>query len=378
MSAKKILAASIAATIATASMFGSVMAEDATEAGQTAVVDIPDFTYGLSIWGTSDPHGYGVDKGCSWLQQVGGTFVEDFGAMDADSQVASCEKLINAGCDFIVFCAYSGESIVPSIATLCQDNEVYFAIWDTTITDEGIQALLDANPYYCGTTNEDGYTGGYNEVKTLSDQGADDFVFIKYADGVATCDDRLKGAEAAVDEFGLKEDYVMTLTSTDDIKKGVQDALTNYPDVNAVVALGGSTSYMAPMQEAIKAVDREGEIKTASFDFYDAMPDDLESGAASVVTGGHICTGFYSALMCLSRIMGTPVNPDNDQIIIPYITCSSADMMDDYNTYVVGDTAPYSAKDIQTLLGSDFDALQKYADNWSVDNAKNGTLMDIQ
>ena len=339
-----------------------------TGSGSGATTDVPEFKAGLSIWGTSDSHGRGVSTAASWIESLGGKLIIDTGAFDADAQIASVENLINSGVDFLTFCAYTGESIIPAIASKCQEAGVYFAMWDTTVTDSTIQAALDANPYYCGTTNEDQYTAGYNGVSELAKQGAKEFALIKYAVGVATCDDREKGAAAAIKDLGLKLSY--TLVAPEDVVKGVQDVLTNYKSIDAIFALGGSATYVTPSIQAIDAVGRTGKVKTAGFDFSDTMGDELTSKKASLFIGGHVCTSYYAEIMALSAWMGKPVNPEKKQLTINYLYITDTNGISDYQKYVI-DNAPYSNEDMLKHLNSkSFDELQGYAAAFTIENIK--------
>ena len=53
------------------------------------------------------------------------------------------------------------------ISQLCQKSKVYFVIWDTTVKDPDIKAMLEANPYFVGTTNEDQITAGYDSCAAV-------------------------------------------------------------------------------------------------------------------------------------------------------------------------------------------------------------------
>src|SRR5699024_2263818 len=110
--------------------------------------EIPDFKLGFSVWATSDSHGRYVTQAAEWCKDLGGEVVLDVAGMTPEGQIASAENLIQAGCNAITFCAYTGESIIPKISQLCKENEVYFAIWDTTVTDDLIREMLDDNPYF--------------------------------------------------------------------------------------------------------------------------------------------------------------------------------------------------------------------------------------
>ncbi len=350
------------ATAASTADNSSSTAEATTTTGGDA------FKMGLSIWGTSDNHGRYVAQAAQWCEALGGTVVVDVAqGFTIEAQITSIENLIQSGVNMLTFCAYAGESSIPKISQLCQENQVYFAIWDTTITDPEIQAMVDANPYYCGNTNEDQEAAGYLEVKTLADKGAKNFVLFKYAVGVATCDEREAGALKAIEELGLNNVY--TIVAPDDAKKAVQDVLTNYPEVDAIVALGSTASYVTPAIQAIDAVGRKGQVYTAGIDFSDTMGSEIANGDLTMVLGGHIVTSHFANLMCISAFRGNPINPDKKQLVIPYLSITSQEDIDNYNKYITGDTPPYTKEEMEDCItDKTFDQFQEIVSQYSIED----------
>lgn len=367
---KKVLAVFLAVVLSLSTLAGCGKSTGGTAAATGSATgnskDLGSFKIGLSIWGTSDAHGSGVSKAVGWFKNLGGSVVTDIAGttLDADSQVASVEHLINAGCDMITVCAYSGQSVIAKISQMCKQNKVYWSLWDTTVTDAKIQSIVAADPYYCGSTNEDGVQAGYDAVKTLAKQGSKNFLLIKYAVGVATCDDREKGATKAIEELGLKKVY--TVVAPSDVSKAVQDALTNYPQTDAIVALGSCAMYLTPAIQGIKAVGKTGKIKTAGFDFYDAMKEDITAQKTSLVIGGHVSTAYFSGLLALSAWHGKAINPSKKQIKIPYLYITSTENIDQFNKYVMGNTSPYTKDEMTKALNGSFDELQATASKWSI------------
>ena len=72
---------------------------------------------------------------------------------DAESQLASAENLVSAGCEGLLFLPISDNS-VSLISDYCQQNEIYFQMMNRDISDENIKAATQANPYYVGTSFE--------------------------------------------------------------------------------------------------------------------------------------------------------------------------------------------------------------------------------
>lgn len=274
--------------------------------GETSSVpakdEVPSFKAGLIVWGTSDSHGRYLSESFAWLENLGGEVLFDTGALTPEGMITSAENLIQAGCDIIVFCTYVGESIVPTISNLCKDNGVYWAMWDTTVSDD-IQTMINENPYFCGTTNENQVDAGYRATKYMIEAGASDFILLKYGVGIPTCDLREEGAIAAIEEAGAHVTY--TLMAPEDTKKAVQDVLISNPEANAFLSLGAAQTYCTPAIQAIASVGRKGEVQVGGFDFGDDMAKQIEDGDMSIVIGGHVTTAFFSAIMCLNEFWGS-------------------------------------------------------------------------
>lgn len=353
----------------------------ATKADETTVSDttkapstepggettIKPFKLGFSVWATSDNHGRYVSQAAEWCEALGGEVIVDVAGVTPEGQIASIENLIQSGADIVTFCAYTGESVIPKISQLCEENGVYFAIWDTTITDPQIQEMVEKNPYFCGTTNEDQVKAGYEAVEVLAEKGAKNFVLIKYAVGVATCDDRETGAVQAIKDLGLNNVY--TIVAPEDPKKAVQDVLTNYPEVDAIIALGSTANYITPAIQAIDAVGKKGKVFTSGFDFSDTMSDEIAAGDLSLVFGGHVITTHFANLMCISAFSGNPINPDKAQLTIPYLKVTSTENIQDYNQYIVGDTPPYTADEmLDSISNKSFADFQDIVNEYSVED----------
>jgi len=73
--------------------------------------------------------------------------------------------------------------------------------------------------------------------------------------------------------------------------------------------------------------------------------------------------------MCISAFAGAPVNPDKELLIIPYLTVTSQEDIDNYNQYIVGDTAPYTAEEmLDCITGKSFEEFQAIASAYSIDD----------
>jgi len=347
-----------------------VMAVIGTAGAQGAGKKAVPFKFGFSIWGTSDGHGRYVTEATKWaVKAMGGDLVIDTGALSPDAQITSIENLIQAGCKIVSFCAYTGDACIPKIAQLCKDNGVYFVIWDTDITDPKVKQIVEANPYYVGNTNEDQFSTGYDGVAQLAKLGVKNLVLVKYGIGVATCDDREKGALKAAQEKGIKIAY--TIIAPEDAKKAMQDVLVSHPEVDGLFVLGGTESYLSPMNSAIAAAGKSGKVRIASIDFSDAMKGMFASKSLDLIYGGHIVTSTFAALMAVNAYYKTPLSAKPYKVHIPYLKLTSSAESEAYYSLVVGSVPPYNADELKKFVkyyndGLTLDSFQKMVSQYSI------------
>jgi hypothetical protein len=343
----------------------------ATEAASATTVAatgaVKPFKYGFISWGTADEHGRTLNAAVKWaVDAAGGEFVMDGSAISAETTIAAAENLIQSGCNIISFCTYAGEATVAQISKLADENGVYWTMWDTTIADPDIQALIAADPYYVGNTNEDQYQAGYDMMKYMIEQGAKKFIVFKYGVNIQTCDDRVKGAEAAAKEGGAEILY--TVVAPDDYKKAMQDALTAYPDADAVL-LAGTGSNSPSIAQAFKDAGKE-KFYIGAFDYFDQMGDMLKDGTLTIIDGGHMVTGTFSALMGINAYFGTPLSNDKISVTIPYLTLKSYDDYQAYKQYA-SEGAAYTSAEMQQFLtvynpSLTLDSFKEGVSKWSI------------
>lgn len=293
------------------------------------------FKYGFISWGTADEHGRTLNAAVEWaVNAAGGEVVADGSAISAETTVAAAENLISAGCDIISFCTYAGESTVPTISDLCRENGVYWTMWDTSIADPEVAEYIKDDPYYVGNTAENNESFGYDVMKTLAEDGVTNVLIIRYGTNIPTCDERCNGALKYIEEAGnitVADDMIIFNTDAAEYKSAVTNALLAHPEVDGVF-LAGSGTMATSIAEAFKSAGRT-DFHIGAFDYFDAMGDMLKSGELSVVNGGHMVTGTFSAMMGINALFGTPLSDGQYSVTIPYLTLKSYEDYEAYKTY---------------------------------------------
>lgn len=99
------------------------------------------------------------------VESAGGELICDTsGEESADAQVSACEKLISAGCDGIIITPLA-DSVLPTIMSMCEKNEVYLGITFRNIGDPSVAEVVEASEYYAGNCYEDEEEVAYNVMK---------------------------------------------------------------------------------------------------------------------------------------------------------------------------------------------------------------------
>lgn len=328
------------------------------------------FKYGFVSWGTADEHGRTLNGALEWaVKAAGGEIVSATDGFSPEGQIAAVENLISAGCNMISFCTYCGESVVPTISDLCRENGVYWTMWDTTISDPEIQAYLNEDPYYVGSTSEDNLAAGYNTMKILGQKGATNVVIVRYGSNIPTCDDRCTGAMNYINEAGninVVEDIIVT----EDYKSAISNVLIAHPETDCVFMAGAGT-YCASVAEVFKEKNIDNYY-IGTFDYFDSMGDMLKNEELRVINGGHMITSTFSALAAINAYWGTPLTSDKINITIPYLTLDS---YEDYEAYIqyASQGAAFTDEEMKQYLTAynsslTFDSFREGVAKWSVDD----------
>jgi ribose transport system substrate-binding protein len=231
--------------------------------------------------------------------------------------------------------------------------------------------MIEQDPYFVGTTNEDQYTAGYKTMKILLNKGARYVIMVKYAVNVPTCDDRTAGAYAAIKEVPDAK-TLYEIVAPEDFRKAAQDALVAYPQTDCFFLAGAGSQSTAV---AAACEDRRlKEYHIGAFDYFDGMGEMLKEGQLDVINGGHMVTGTFSALMAINSYFDTPLSDKKYQITIPYLTLTS---YDDYQAYIefAAQGAAYSSDEMKQFLKVNnasltLESFQEMVGKWGIEDIR--------
>lgn len=320
--------------------------EQATE--NVANGEIPPFKVGFAITAAGSTHELSLVKVVKEAAEaMGGEVIVDNNMVyTPEGQISSVENLIQAGADIISFCAVTGDATLAKVAKICEDNKVYLNVWDTDIADPEVKKAVETKEYFAGSTNEDQVKVGYDGIKRLVDMGSKNIVIVKMNDGMTTLDLREQGANKAAEELGAK--IVYKIVNPEDPAKAMQDVMTAHPDVDGLYILGVTRKYATPM---INVINNSGKkINVGAIDFADEIGSLLKDGTLKFCYGGHAPTAYFSTLMAINKMAGTPLSDAPYKINIEYLCVESEQDVEDYFAYIAGDVPVYRPEDTKNMV----------------------------
>lgn len=345
------------------------IAEDASE-------KLPEkFKIGVVIWSTVDDLGRTSSQMLDYASEVLGVeMVYNTNISSPESQITATENLIAAGCDAVAICNYS-DDILPKIAKLCQENEVYFTLIWRSIADPEVKEIVESCPFYLGNTCEDEEKIGYRMGESLYNKGCENIAVITMEKGDATADARDAGFDRACEEFGMNRisEARNNAFTAEDATKAVENFLAAFPEMDGIYVTGGSGTILEGVIQGLALHGKTGEVKVACVDFIADLDKYIAEGAIDAISGGHFVDPLFSYILMVNKLAGTPLSETCETINLNFVNLESPEDAVNYYTYVEGDEYPYNAEEIRSMVkyfnpDMTIEKLKEIADAYSVDD----------
>ena len=349
--------------------------EDATVAEAMGDKLPEKFKIGVVIWSTVDDLGRASAEMLDYASDVlGCEMVYNTNISSPESQITATENLIAADCDAVAICNYS-DDILPKIAKICEENEVYFTLIWRSIADPEVKEIVESCPYYLGNTCEDEEKIGYRMGKSLHEKGCKNVAVITMEKGDATADARDRGFEKACEEFGINrisEVRNNTLTA-EETTKAVENFIASFPELDGIFVIGGSNTILEGVIQALALHEKTGEVKVACIDFVSGLDKYIEEGSIDAISGGHFVDPLFSYMLMVNKLAGTSRWETCETVNLNFVNLESVEDAVNYYTYVEGDTFPYNEEEIRSMVkyfnpDMTIDKLREIADAYSVDD----------
>lgn len=333
------------------------------------------FKIGVVIWSTVDDLGRTSSQMLDYASEVLGVeMVYNTNISSPESQITATENLIAAGCDAVAICNYS-DDILPKIAKLCQENEVYFTLIWRSIADPEVKEIVESCPFYLGNTCEDEEKIGYRMGESLHNKGCENIAVITMEKGDATADARDAGFDRACEEFGMNRisEVRNNAFTAEDATKAVENFLAAFPEMDGIYVTGGSGTILEGVIQGLALHGKTGEVKVACVDFIADLDKYIEEGAIDAISGGHFVDPLFSYMLMVNKLAGTPLSETCETINLNFVNLESPEDAVNYYTYVEGDEYPYNEEEIRSMVkyfNSDMtiERLKEIADAYSVDD----------
>ncbi len=276
------------------------------------------------------------------------------GDVDTAGQLKSCENLIAAGVEGLLYMPYD-DSLNDSVSRMCKENEVYFATMFRSINNEEIKAACEANPYYVVNVHENDEEVGYFLAECLAKAGCTKICANEMSAVSGFAYDRSQGGEKAAADNGMEIVGRITNSGTGDAQEvinGITNVLSLNPDCNGYFMLSGALGVGPTVINTLSGLGEPGFFKVAGFDTYEGMKKDFEAGWLVGMAGGCGPDGLFSFICLFNAVDGTPLSDETIWLNQKMITVTSAEDCDVYTQYVDNaDNLVYDDETLKSLVG---------------------------
>ena len=354
-------------------------ADDGEPAAPAADVDLKEITIAVPF----------ADSGSMWMNQMSYNLNNKLGPVanakivyqastfDADGVLSFVESEIAAGVDGLMFCPPSN-SVLPTICSLCDEAQVYWAISMRSINDEEIKAMCEASPYYVGNCYEDEVNTGYLVGKYLGESGAKKIAIISTTKGDTTGDAREVGLAKACEEFDIEiVGEARGLAQASDVTNAVESFLSANADLDAVFCVG--TTVTGVQEISVKAVQDSGreDVKVVCIDHPEGITALFETGILtySVGTPSFALDMYVCGIKLVNAVQGTPISGSLEGKSTNSVDMAEIRTVEEAKAYEEAGSNPeyvfFEEDELQQMMGwnnPDFDesALQELLSNYEL------------
>lgn len=326
-------------------------ADSSASEGEGAEVAFVNLSVSGSVFGPA----YGIFEDA--VEAAGDTVITDIGAAAPEDQITSVQNVISAGAKGIVMVNFT-EDCLPKIASLCEQNGVYWAQYDRDVTNSEIEELLESSEYYCGRTFVDETYVAQRSLEVCSENGIKKVAIVGPATGDTSTDTRDDYFQEHAAEYGIEVVAdVRDVTDATSATDAVSNICASHPDVEAIYCISASDSRGEGCISALQSLGLSGgKVKLITVDFMDSMQEALEDGTILCAFGGTYPTAMFSTLQVLNAIEGNSLKEDGKPLVatMNYIELHNADDLNNYYTYCLPEDGSYAYDEaaLQSLLVS--------------------------
>lgn len=327
---------------------GSAVGENAAESG----TEVENHKIGVILYGKDDAFGAAeyayINSAAEALQVEVQWALNDY---DAESQLASAENLVAAGCEGLLFLPISDNS-VSLISDYCEQNEIWFQMMNRDISDQNIKDAAQANPWYVGTSFEANEAACEEMTRVLAEDGRLHFGLGKIAPGSSLAV-RNTAYEEAVEAVGgeVLADYTTPSDgSTQAYVTYIENFVNSYPDMDGLLMSSASAGGGETVINTLKSLVAPGTIKLCSFDTFEGMEEGFKEGWIACLAGGIEIQSLFDFVMLYNAVDGTPLADSYTVLSQKFIYVTNEEDCANYAKYISNpDYMIYDADTIRSM-----------------------------
>ena len=223
----------------------------------------------------------------------------------------------------------SADSMLPTVAKLCGDAGVYFALTFRSINDPEVKEIVEACPYYAGNTVENEYDAGYYVANLMAEKGIKKVAFISIQKGDTTAEAREAGMRDAFDKAGVEVvGELRSPAQASDAAAAAESWMATIDGLDGIMMLSCQTAgvYEA-LEDAIVSNNKVGKVFLGSCDFGTDMESSFENGVAVALCGGHCMPDrALCSVIVTNAIIGTPLDGGKPcTVVCPFLYLETAE-----------------------------------------------------
>lgn len=268
---------------------------------------------------------------------------------ETEKLITNVENLFASGCQIVIICNSGDAQVLQAVKIAEQYNGKIFQFF-RTLSDQDIIDNVMSSPAYGGQVHEDEFSVGYNLGLILAEKGAKNVGLMNYTRGDLTAETRQAGYLKAFEEKGVNVvAETWDVTTSEAGTSTTENYLAAYPEMDAVVLVGGGSEAVYGVTSALEKAGKAGKILFTTTDFYDGQTEQLQSGTLSAISGGHWCDPFFAFMLAYNTVAGA-FNDEQLPIELPldmiYLT-SYEDALEFSKWFE--ESLPYNADEIKAM-----------------------------
>lgn len=230
-----------------------------------------------------------------------------------DKLVQDVENMITSGCQGVAVWL-PADSMYPTVAEICEKNEVPFVLVDKIPSDESIAEKIKANPYFAGAVSPANAIYGEQIADYAIEQGWTSCIVSSSAVGDPSDTPRLDAFKERFEEAGGTIEVEIHSDTTDKIQPDLEDALMANMDVDFVYGTGSDFGC-----GAVAALENLGlpDVKVLTSGLDTLAVQELADGQIELLSGDDWAAGVFAAILLQNAIDGNMIKDADGNV--PYV-----------------------------------------------------------